>query len=745
MDEEHDFQETSEEADEIDSELPKEPVKLISEDTLDYHPRVSEPLELLVDPDTGVVVGRSQSFHKKYGPVGLGMLGAISETSDDILTSLVGTPVKLDLVSPHVMFVAGKRGSGKSYTLGIIAEELALAMERSQIEVAGVLIDTVDVFRQMVEPNVDQEDLLEKWGLDDRGFPVAVYIPRRTYAGLPDEVKKKARLYPLAISPRELSDSDWGYVLEKGGQLSTTMENLIGDIIDSLRHGYTLEEGTRQEGIRDFSINDMIRVIESNPAIQDLYKASTQTAMIQRLRRANRLGIFHPGGTSAQDLAIGGQITVIDVAPLGSDAESVLAILTNILCRQVLTYRMTWTDDGTSAREELPPTWLIVDEAHTLVPRTGNTPAKEAIISYAKLGRRFGCSLVLCTQQPSAVADDAISQSDIILSHSLSHDNDIRALQQRAPAVMPEQFKDKVFISSLPRGVALLFDQTTENKRGFIFKVRPRLSKHGGTDRLSGLFEAAKLAPHEEDLKDEITIQEVEIDESEKLEVPSDEFKDDEMLDEIEDEDIPDLPHVPRPPVKLSREDWELLDSWIQDYVTTLFEQKQQEFSITEETAPRETTEPEVSIVDEPIIEDYSDDTDAVIDVSNVAVRRFGNLQPTLLAKAMTRKVLYSRSSHEFLFPTESIERETVLIESDDVDPWDLVERITGILVERGLHLDSLRHEDDFTFVLLRKDEVRVAFSAGISENTVCIPVIFSGTSRRGVSILSDQFRVAMR
>jgi hypothetical protein len=275
------------------------------------------------------------------------------------------------------------------------------------------------------------------------------------------------------------------------------MENLIGDMIDGLKRGYARSEGNEQPPNADFSIQDMIRCVESSSSIADLYKPSTRTALIQRLRRAQNLGIFHPGGTSAQDLAVAGQITIIDMAPLGSDAEAVLTILTNMLSRQILTYRMAWTDDGTSAREALPPTWLIVDEAQTLVPRSGTTPAKDAIVSYAKLGRRFGCSLVLCTQQPSAVSDEAISQADIVISHSLSHDADIRALQQRAPAAMPDAFKDKAFISGLPRGVALVFDQSTENRRGFIMQARPRMSQHGGTDKLSALLEAVRLLPPE--------------------------------------------------------------------------------------------------------------------------------------------------------------------------------------------------------------------------------------------------------
>jgi hypothetical protein len=644
--------------DEIDAaNLADKPVELLPKSALPYRPRVGDPLDLLVDLSVGVVLGRSESFHRKYYTGGLGTIGGVAETSDDILTTLMGMPTNLDLMSPHVMFVAGKRGSGKSYTLGIIAEELALAMERREIEVAVVVVDTVDVFRQMVDSNDEQVDLLKKWNLEARGFPVSVYIPRRTYVGLPDEVKKKARLFPLSIGPRELTVSDWGYVLEKGGSLSTTMENLIGETLDSVRKGYTLDSGEKVTLKRDFSIKDLIRCIEVNPAINELYKPSTRTALIQRLKRADRLGVFHPGGTSAQDLAIAGQITVIDVAPLGSDAESVLAILTNMLCRQVLTYRMAWTDEGASAREELPPTWLIIDEAHTLVPRSGNTPAKDAVIGYAKLGRRFGCSLVLCTQQPSAVSDDAISQADIILSHSLSHDNDIRALQQRAPAVMPDQFRDKVFISSLPRGVALVFDQSTENKRGFIMQVRPRLSQHGGTDRLSGLFEAVRLLIPE-DVEEEPE--------------PAAVAEGEEVV-ESEEDMAEDIPEVPKPPLKLSKEDWKVLDGWMKDYIKSLFDQEKQEYDITDEPAPRveeppptpKSTSMEWELERVPITE---------LDTDQIRIRRFGPLSALLLGKAATRQVLYSRASHEFLFNSEKDVRETLLVERDGVDPLEAIE-----------------------------------------------------------------------
>ncbi|MHA2432133.1 MAG: hypothetical protein ACXADO_02765, partial [Candidatus Thorarchaeota archaeon] len=42
------------------------PVDLLPKAALPYHPGVEEPLNLLVDPGMGVIIGRSESFHRKY-------------------------------------------------------------------------------------------------------------------------------------------------------------------------------------------------------------------------------------------------------------------------------------------------------------------------------------------------------------------------------------------------------------------------------------------------------------------------------------------------------------------------------------------------------------------------------------------------------------------------------------------------------------------------------------------------------
>ncbi|MGY5862870.1 MAG: hypothetical protein RTU09_10915, partial [Candidatus Thorarchaeota archaeon] len=317
-----------------------------------------------------------------------------------------------------------------------------------------------------------------------------------------------------------------------------------------------------------------------------------------------------------------------------------------------------------------------------------------------------------------------------IISHSLSHDGDIRALQQRAPAVMPDMFRDKVFISSLPRGVALVFDQSTENKRGFITQIRPRLSQHGGTDRLSSLFEAARLmipkgVPEESDLEWDL----------------------DDIASEPAGELTEELSEVPRPPLKLSKEDWNTLDDWIQEYIRVLFERERQDFSITDEPAPRATepaTEQESEAIPQ-VIEPSIASVDAqVIDSSKVRVRQFGPLSPSVLLKAITRKILYSKQPHRFLFTTGPFFRDTIPVQIQDIAPSDLVEWLASGLVSAGLAIEKLEDDDEITFVMFSKNGLRGVFATGVSGSIVCTPVVIVGNNRATVVQMVDKIRMAL-
>ena len=57
-------------------------------------------------------------------------------------------PVTLDASHARVVLVCGKRGSGKSYTLGVLAEELFAQQPRPMI----LLVDPMGIFWTMAQP-----------------------------------------------------------------------------------------------------------------------------------------------------------------------------------------------------------------------------------------------------------------------------------------------------------------------------------------------------------------------------------------------------------------------------------------------------------------------------------------------------------------------------------------------------------------------------------------------------------------
>ncbi len=129
------------------------------------------------------------------------------------------------------------------------------------------------------------------------------------------------------------------------------------------------------------------------------------------------------------------------------------------------------------------------------------------------------------------------------------------------------------------------------------------------------------------------------------------------------------------------------------------------------------------------------------LDADQIRIRQFGPLSALLLGKAMTRQVLYSRASHAFLFNSEKDVRETLLVEREGADPLDVIEDVTSGLISTGMILDELIHEHDFTFVCFRKDDMRAAFTVGVSEEQVAVPIVVIGGNRSVVSKLASQIK----
>ncbi|MBS7270163.1 MAG: DUF87 domain-containing protein [Candidatus Freyarchaeota archaeon] len=457
---------------------------------------VDSPLTVLRDSlGESVILGRTKSTQAKLGCKGTFYIGCVGErTSKDV--NLLGCKVLLDGVKPHVIFISGHRGSGKSYTMGVIAEELA----ESRLGIATIIVDPMGIFWSMKYPNWEEKELeaLEKWNLTPKGFDnVKVFIP----IGFYDKVPEQTRDMPFSLRPSDLTADDWCHTF--GIDRFSTLGLLTEQVIDRVKKGYRATIDDQELDVpgkgNDYSLEDLIKCIETCSDIisEDKgFRRDTRRALVARLSSANQWGIFSAKGTSLTHLAVPNQVSVIDVSHLD---DSLRALIIGILARRILKVRaqISRMEEAAQLGEtidekveaEIPVTWLMIDEAHLLAPSKGATAASEPLVEYAKLGRKPGCGLVLVTQQPSATDSRILSQLDVLITHYLSYEPDIIAFTKRSPAEVPVEIKDSGFIRNIPVGMTIVSDESITSNRALVVKIRPRLSQHSGREALPKIIE----------------------------------------------------------------------------------------------------------------------------------------------------------------------------------------------------------------------------------------------------------------
>ena len=106
-----------------------------------------------------IILGRNKSDKKAFKDKGLIFLGK-GYVKMGNNTSL-SNKIYLDIARNHVILVAGKRGSGKSYTLGVIAEELSNLPKEASQNIASLIFDTMGIYWTMKFTNEKDKQLLE--------------------------------------------------------------------------------------------------------------------------------------------------------------------------------------------------------------------------------------------------------------------------------------------------------------------------------------------------------------------------------------------------------------------------------------------------------------------------------------------------------------------------------------------------------------------------------------------------------
>ncbi len=424
-----------------------------------------------------IVLGRNREDYEKYGITGSILLGKHYVKMGAVTT--LSQPIYLDLNKAHVTFVCGKRGSGKSYCLGVIAEGIATLPQQYREKLSVIMLDTMGIYWTMKYANHKDEDILKEWGLEGHAMDVKIYTPYGFFnkwkdEGIPTDV-------PFALNPSELSPEDWNLTFELAStdHIAIFIERIITQL---------------KKRMQAYDIPDILSAIEHDQTEELRIKQAAKN----RFLSVQDWGLFSVDATPLKELAQAGQVSILDLSPYAimPNGWRIKHLVIGLVSMKLFTERMKIRKDEEYAtvhqaehyilgpHEErtirrMPICWILIDEAHEFLPKEGKTTSSDALITLLREGRQPGIALVLATQQPGKIHTDAMTQSDIILAHRLTAKVDTDALGSLLQSYLRVGLDKE--LSNLPRvpGSCIAVDDV--NERMYPIQIRPRFSWHGGS------------------------------------------------------------------------------------------------------------------------------------------------------------------------------------------------------------------------------------------------------------------------
>ena len=419
-----------------------------------------------------IIIGRNDEDKKKFGDKGLIFLGKqYVQIGQNISLS---NNVYLDIAKTHHVLIVGKKGSGKSYSSSIIAEEISTLKEEVKKNISVLFFDTMGIFWTMKFPNKRQEEILEKWGMKAESIPIDLYVPEGFYKKYKEN--KIPADFSFTIRTSELNASDWCDVFE------IKLTDSIGIALETSLLSLKKEKD-------DFSIQDIIKEIKDSKKITEEIK----NALENRFLTSEQWGLFSEKGTKIKDIVGPGKVSVIDISAYTNVTGNtrIKALVISLISKRILEERIIsrkfeeieeiefqseyFQEEKT---KEEPLVWIVLDEAHEFLGKDEKTPATDTLTRVIREGRQPGISLILITQQPGEIIKDALTQADIVISHRLTAKKDIEALNSIMQSYLVSDLASQ--INNLPkyRGAGILLDDNSE--RIYQIQVHPKKSWHGG-------------------------------------------------------------------------------------------------------------------------------------------------------------------------------------------------------------------------------------------------------------------------
>lgn len=330
----------------------------------------------------------------------------IGETVAGTTTEII---LKREAIQRH-FFLCGTTGSGKSYAMGVIAEELI------KHHLPIVFIDTQDEYSTLVEK---LGGLVVKPGVD-----FTIRVSSLTESELLDLIPRSATELHRDITSRAFSE---------------------------------LQRNLTSGNIAKFTIDDLLnKMRDVGPELQTNERSITMA--IGRTASLKRDPIFGKGINRADWRKYMYPCLAINCKHL---TTSQLQPVATAILRELQTLRRD---------NHIPPYVAVIDEAHLFVPEGEGSPCKQIIREGVRIGRHHGIAMVLMTQSPVDIDKRAIRQCNTRLVFALEPDqlDAIRGVKADASEEMLNA------LSKMPQGMCLLSGTYESVKHTIPVKIRER-------------------------------------------------------------------------------------------------------------------------------------------------------------------------------------------------------------------------------------------------------------------------------
>ena len=398
-------------------------------------------------PDPGAKVFRTDDdtlrrvLNKKQGgEVGSAQIGSLLLREPDAV------PIVLDvkeLVSTHMAILAGT-GSGKSYTAGVLIEELLRPYNR-----AAVLI---------FDPHGEYDTLAAM-----RGHPA--------FEGEQDYQPQVKVLHPDHVTIR-ISSLDYHDFLTLLPEMTDRQQSILNKAFGQIKKRHKKDDR--------WDINDLIHAVnEADTNLDEMGNeklGASAPALEWKLERLARSPYFHAfDHLSSRDLFEPGQVTVLQMNEISQDEQQVICAA---ILRQANHARMNTLKDLNHPEDEtyLPyPVFTLLEEAHRFAPAHQPSRCKAVLRTILSEGRKFGFGVGLITQRPGKLDSDVLSQCMSQFIMRIVNPVDQDSLKYGVEAAGRDLLKE---LPALTKGQVIISGNCVNTP--VLCQVRQRLTTHGG-------------------------------------------------------------------------------------------------------------------------------------------------------------------------------------------------------------------------------------------------------------------------